>query len=451
MLIEVLRRAAAKDGDAVAMVAGGRELTYAEAVDRAESVARDLNARGISRFGIAAQDPIDVLTLLAASSAAGAEACVYPRDLDASGIAGFAARLDHDVVVADSDPGIAGVSAIAPAELGSEEGELGEAEADPVLILTTGTSGVPKGVRHTWSRLIGSVRHSDKNEGSRWLLAYNLNQFAGYQVLLHATVHGSTVVVPRSSQARDAIETMYESQVTHVSATPTFWRLLVGAIEGGSAPDIPLRQITLGGEAAPATLIERLRELFPDARIAHVYAGTEFGSVVSVGDGEAGLPMSVLERDEDADIRFRVVEGELQIKTRKGMLGYHGGDAAAEWLPTGDLVEERDGRLVFVGRTIEIINVGGAKVHPLPIEERVSSVPGVVVCAVYGKENAITGQIVAVDVVTHDDADRDAIKAAIQEACSDLPAPGRPRRVRFVDTLEVRGEKVVRAERKAEA
>jgi acyl-coenzyme A synthetase/AMP-(fatty) acid ligase len=129
------------------------------------------------------------------------------------------------------------------------------------------------------------------------------------------------------------------------------------------------------------------------------------------------------------------------------MLGYYAGDEPDEWLATGDLVEERDGRLVFVGRTVEIINVGGAKVHPLPIEERVSAVPGVVVCAVYGKANAITGQIVAVDVVAAEGVDEAELKAAIHEACSDLPGPGRPRRIRVVDALEVRGEKVIRTGR----
>ncbi|MEA2346970.1 MAG: hypothetical protein QOG62_757 [Thermoleophilaceae bacterium] len=446
MLIQILRDAASSEPERAVMIAGGRSLSYAEAVARAEDLARDLHARGIERFGIAAQDPIDVLTLLAASSATGSEACVYPRSLDDPAVAGFAERLGHDTVIADSQLDLGGADSLVVDDLGLADGELPEPDATPVMILTTGTSGTPKGVRHDWARLIRAVRHAEGSRGGRWLLAYNLNQFAGSQVMLHAVVHASTIVVPRTSQARDVLEAMYEHEVTHLSATPTFWRLLVGTIEAGNAPALALKQITLGGEATPGTLIERLRELFPDARISHVYAGTEFGSVVSVRDGQAGLPLSVLERGPEADTNFRVVDGELQIKTRNGMLGYHGGGDADEWLATGDLVEERDGRLAFVGRTVEIINVGGAKVHPLPIEELVSAVPGVVVCAVYGKQNAITGQIVAVDVVAQDGADPDEIKAAIHSACAELPAPGRPRRIRFVDALEVRGQKVIRNE-----
>jgi acyl-coenzyme A synthetase/AMP-(fatty) acid ligase len=420
-------------------------------VARAEDLARDLHARGIERFGIAAQDPIEVVALLAASSASGSEACVYPRFLDEAGVAQFAGRLGHDVVMVDAPQEVAGAQALVAGELGSKDGDLPKPEAAPLMILTTGTSGTPKGVRHDWARLVGAVRRSDHDLDARWLLAYNLNQFGSYQVLLHAFVHGSTVVVPPSSHARDVIDTMAHAKVTHVSATPTFWRLLIGMVESGDAAGVALRQVTLGGEAVSAPLISRLQELFPDARVSSVYGATEFGTVVSVRDGQAGLPLSVLDRNREGEASFRVVDGELQVRVTDGMLGYHGAGAPDEWHATGDLVEEHGGRLVFVGRTVEIINVGGAKVHPLPIEELVAAVPGVVVCAVYGTANAITGQIVAVDVVAQADADRDALTEAIHAACSNLPATARPRRIRFVDELDLSGQKVIRAQKDARA
>jgi acyl-coenzyme A synthetase/AMP-(fatty) acid ligase len=316
-----------------------------------------------------------------------------------------------------------------------------------VLILTTGTTGEQKGARHDWRRLAEAVRRPDPHPGTRWLLAYNLNQFAGIQILLHVLTSGATLVAPPSRRAEDVIETIRDQRVTHASATPTFWRLVVGRLDAETARELPLAQITLGGEAAPEGLIERLRELFPNAGISHVYAGTEFGSAVSVRDGRSGLPLSVLERDENAPVRLRIVDGELQIRSRVGMLGYHrGSDDESEWRATGDLVEVRDDRIHFVGRKTEIINVGGAKVHPLPVEEVVCSVPGVQLAAVYGRANAITGQIVAVDVVADDGVDPDELTARIRAACQALPAAGRPRRIRLVEELETRGNKLMRRE-----
>ena len=316
-----------------------------------------------------------------------------------------------------------------------------------MLILTTGTTGQQKAARHDWSRLAGAVRRPDPTADARWLLSYNPNQFAGLQVLLHVLVSASTLIVPASRRTDDVIDALTAHRVTHASGTPTFWRLLVGALDENVAATLSLRQITLGGEAASQPLLDNLAGLFPSARISHVYAGTEFGSAIAINDGRAGLPLSVLDRGGDAPVELRVVDGELHLRSAVGMLGYHTApDAPDAWRPTGDLVEVGEDRIRFVGRTTEIINVGGAKVHPLPIEEAVGVVDGVALVAAYGRDNPITGQIVALDVVPREGTDTDVLRNAIRTACESLPAASRPRRIRFVESLTVRGNKLVRAE-----
>jgi acyl-CoA synthetase (AMP-forming)/AMP-acid ligase II len=452
VLIELLRRASDQAPERAAVITPAGVITYAELLRRSEAIARGLAARSIDRFAILAEDPVEIITALAASTVVGAEACVYPRDLDQARFDGLRASLGHSVFVGGARPGPA-ADAISLDELAAASGEHPEPPASaPVMILTTGTTGDQKGVRHEWARLADAVRRPDARRGTRWLLSYNLNQFAGVQILLHVLVSGSTLVEPASRQARDAIAAIREHGVTHASGTPTFWRLLVGGLRGADATEIALEQLTLGGEATDDPLLERLRALFPAARISHVYAGTEFGSAVSVGDGRAGLPLSVLERDDDAPVQLRIVDGELHTRSRVGMLGYHGGgDDGAQWRPTGDLVEIRDDRIRFVGRLTEIINVGGAKVHPLPIEELAATVEGVSIAAAYGRPNPITGQIVALDVVAAPDADHALVEAGIRTACEALPRAGRPRRIRFVEALEIRGNKLIRDEAKVEA
>ena len=95
----------------------------------------------------------------------------------------------------------------------------------------------------------------------------------------------------------------------------------------------------------------------------------------------------MLEHGDDDDVAMKIVDGELWIRSRTGMLGYYGEPPieADGWRATGDLVEIAGDRIVFRGRTWEIINVGGIKVHPLPIEELVSAVPGVAMARVYGR------------------------------------------------------------------
>jgi acyl-CoA synthetase (AMP-forming)/AMP-acid ligase II len=322
------------------------------------------------------------------------------------------------------------------------DGELPPTAADaaPLLVLTTGTTGEPKGIHHDWRRLLATAKDRRPEPGSRWLLAYNLHQFAGIQMLVHVLSVGGTLVVPPSNQPVDAVETMLRHDVTHASATPTFWRFLLAQLARGGTPrPAKLSQITLGGEAVNAAVLTDLRAAFPDARISHIYAATEIGSAVSVRDEEIGLPASVLERGADDDVRFKIVDGELWAASRIGMVG------SDEWRATGDLVEVRGDRIVFMGRTSEIINVGGVKVHPLPIEEIVLEVPGVELARVFGRDNPISGQIVAVDVVVTDGEDEDKVTDAIRDACADLPPASRPRRIRAVENLEILGGKVKRS------
>jgi hypothetical protein len=77
------------------------------------------------------------------------------------------------------------------------------------------------------------------------------------------------------------------------------------------------------------------------------------------------------------------------------------------------------------------------------IEERALTVDGVALARAY----AVTGQIVALDVVLATGADGDAVVDAVHDACADLPAASRPRRVKVVEELDLNQGKLVRTQR----
>ncbi|TNM44134.1 acyl--CoA ligase [Nocardioides albidus] len=451
-MIELLRRAAEEGPDRAAVVIHEQVVSYGELLARAEGYAAELTSRGLRRFATFDGDAARVIALLAAASACGVELCQFPP-AEPESVAELAARFDHTVVLSadpDLDAGDAEVLdhtvwPTVPGAAGAQSSPA--ADARPHLILTTGTTGAPRGVRHDWSRLVRGVHRVRETPHERWLLAYGLHQFAGLQVLLHVAAARATLVAPAPRTPRAGLRAMRELGVTHASATPTYWRFLLTELAADGAPAPSLRQITLGGEAVPGPLLAQLERTFPDAAISQVYAASEFGSSGSVKDRRAGLSRSVLERGDDADVAMRIVDGELWVRSRVGMLGYHGDPPVEDpdgWRATGDLVELVGDRVEFRGRSSDIINVGGTKVHPLPIEERVSSVPGVAVARVWGRPSALTGNIVAVDVVPAPGADPARVKAAIGEACADLAGAARPRSIRFVDEIPVRGSKIVR-------
>jgi acyl-CoA synthetase (AMP-forming)/AMP-acid ligase II len=446
-LIELLRRVAAEDAARVAIVVDEGATTYGELLAAAEACAGQLIGRGLDRVAVRDPDAVTVVTLLAGASLAGTEVCQYPPTDTDEETAKLAERFDHDVLVT---PGSApaGMTALAPAELFEGDGPApaDPPEARPHLVLTTGTTGAPRGVRHDWGRILRGTSRIKPAPEQRWLLAYGLHQFAGLQILVHVLAAGATLVAPQPRRPRTGLAAMRAHGVTHASATPTYWRFVLAEMraDGGPVPD--LEQITLGGEPIPEAVLVDLAATFPDARLSQVYAANEFGSSGSMRDGRNGLSLSALNRGEDADIDLKIVDGELWVRSRVGMLGYYGEEPVDPdaWRPTGDLVEVVGDRVYFRGRASEVINVGGVKVHPLPIEERIRAVEGVEIARVHGRPNPLTGAVVAVEIIAAPGADQAELEAAVRASCADLPPEARPRSIAFVETITMAGDKIAR-------
>ena len=447
-MIELLRRVADEDPQRTAILTHERSVSYGELVSAAENAAAALDREGVTRFAVADHEAEPVVALLSGASAAGVEVCLYPP-AGPDEVGRLLERFDHDLVVTARDD-LDGVRRLRPEEWTSGQAAAYAGPAPdsprPHLVQTTGTTGTPRGVRHDWNRLLRGPARIKPEPEHRWLLAYGIHQFAGLQIMLHVFAAGATLVAPAPRRPREGLRAMRELGVTHASATPTFWRFVLAEMRGDGGPVPDLEQVTLGGEAIPEPLLGELERTFAGARISQVYAASEFGSAGSMRDRRAGLSADVLERGDDADVAMKIVDGELWIRSRTGMLGYYAEPPVDPdaWRPTGDLVELDGDRIHFLGRTSEIINVGGVKVHPLQVEERVSSVDGVGLARIYGRTNPMTGQIVALEVVAVPGADQATVDAAIRSACADLPSAARPRSIRFVDQVAMAGSKIVR-------
>ena len=140
---------------------------------------------------------------------------------------------------------------------------------------------------------------------------------------------------------------------------------------------------------------------------------------------------------EDEKSEFKIVDNELWIRSKTQVLGYL--NASMEsftsdgWFKTGDLVEElEDGYLKIIGRSKEVINVGGQKVLPSEIESVILTMPQISDCIVYSEKNIITGQTVVCDVVLKVDCEN--IKKELRLFCKDkLEAYKIPTKVNVVE------------------
>jgi acyl-CoA synthetase (AMP-forming)/AMP-acid ligase II len=451
-LIELLRRAAEATPDGSAIVVDDTPYSYAQVTSWAEAIADALIEQGIERFAICTTDAAATIAMLAGSSLVQVEACQYAATDGPAEVADLLDRFDHTVLVTDRED-LAGlaertlwVDELAPAGSSSDADRPVPTDLRPLLILTTGTTGKPRAARHDWNRLLISILRVEMRPGQIWLLAYGPHQFAGMQFLMHVMALAATMIAPRERRPKETLAAMRTHDVGYISATPTWWRFVLAEMAADGGPRPAIRQITLGGEAVPQPLLEQLHAAFPDAKTSQIYGANEFGTTGSERAGLAGLSLTVLERGEDADVQAKIVDGELWVRSKIGMLGYYGEEPVDTdgWRSTGDIVEIVGDRIEFRGRKSEIINVGGVKVHPIPIEEAIGAVPGVHLVRVFGRENKLTGAIVAAEIVAQPGVDTDALADEVRAACAELPAAMRPRSIKFVEELAVRGGKVSR-------
>jgi len=306
-----------------------------------------------------------------------------------------------------------------------------DAGAARVVVATSGTSGPPKLVEHSWDSLLASARLAEQWHDRGWLLVYDATRWAGTQVWLQAVLTGGRVVVPASRDPDRVARAVVEEGVTILPATPTLLRRVIAAGDRELVSRMRLDRITLGGEAADGQLLEQTALLFPGARVTHVYATTELGEVFRVGDGRAGFPADWIGRTLPGGVRLSMRrDGELLVQLSR--------DTAD--VATGDLVERRGDRYEFAGRRGDVIVVGGAKVFPKRVEEVLRGVPGVADARVYGLPNAITGEIVAAQIVAADPLPAgttpESIRAAALAACrAGLEAHAVPRILDFTRKL----------------
>lgn len=294
-----------------------------------------------------------------------------------------------------------------------------------ITIFTSGTTGQPKKVVHSVATLTRAVRQGERYADQIWAYAYNPTHMAGLQVFFQAFENKNTLVNVFGKPREEVYRQIADKHITHISATPTFYRLLLPFERTYNG----VIRVTLGGEKSDRHLYDAIGNIFPNAKINNVYASTEAGSLFAANGDCFQIP------DEIRD-KFKVVDDELLI--HKSLLGHSESfKFSDDYYHSGDLIEWVDkdaGLFRFKSRKNELINVGGYKVNPLEVENAIMAMNGVRQVLVYGKKNSILGNVLCADVQLEEGATLTEldIKKTLAMQLQDFKVP---RKIRVVEEI----------------
>lgn len=287
---------------------------------------------------------------------------------------------------------------------GSSQPSLYEAlrrrDGSGLVLLSSGSTGTSKAILHDLDQMMGAQKVKAAKTRLSIILLLLFDHIGGINTLISALFSGSTAIIAteRSPEAVCRLIEKYRARV--LPASPTFLNLILIAGLHQQCDLSSLRLITYGAEPMPEELLRRLRDAFPRARLLQTFGTSETG-IASTSSESSG---STFFKIEGGNVSYRIVNGELQLKSATQFLGYLNQNEGAltedGWFPTGDLVEEAgEGFIRIRGRTREVINVGGEKVLPTEVEALLLESPMIADCMIYGEPNPLTGQVICADIV----------------------------------------------------
>ena len=295
-----------------------------------------------------------------------------------------------------------------------------------LVLFSSGTSGRPKAILHDLTQFM--QRFKTPRPTLKTINFLLFDHIGGLNTLFHTLFNKGTIVAPMSRRVEDVLSTCIEHEIEVLPTTPTFLRMM---LMSGRIPDsIPksLRIITYGTERMDQPTLDALCELLPNVEFRQTFGMSELGILRVKSKSSNSLFMKI----GGEGIETRVVDSVLEIRSQTRMIGYLNAESPFNdegWYNTKDIVEERDGYFKVIGRTSEVINVGGLKFMASEVERVALQFNHVELAKAEAKPNPITGQHVELTIqfAPNHEVDNIGLKTFL---AAQLPSHMMPKRIR---------------------
>ncbi len=359
-------------------------------------------------------------------------AAANPGFLDTAGVSRVIDLRDGVAAAGAADLAISEHPAPGRHPLLSELAGRGEAG---LILFSSGSTGESKASLLSFDRLL--EKHQRAGKAWRTLAFLLLDHIGGINTLFAVLTSGGAVVSIRERSVDAVARAVAAHRVQLLPTTPTFLKMLLLAEAHLSYDLSSLECITYGTEPMPAITLEELHKALPEVRLKQTYGLSELGILRSQSRDPASLWVKV----GGEGVETKVQDGILWIRSRSAMLGYLNAPSpfdAEGWFNTQDQVEVDGEYLRILGRTSEIINVGGLKVYPAEVENVLLQDENVRDVTVYGRKSPVTGQIVMAQVsLNRQEAPQEVEKRLRQRCREQLPEFQVPALIQIVDEVPV--------------
>ena len=328
------------------------------------------------------------------------------------------------------------------------------AQTKPV-ILTSGTTGTPKGAPRGESGLDGAVALLSKmpfKTGGRTYIAAPLFHTWGWAHLNLAMLLGSTLVLTRKFDPAGSLKTLREHDCDAMIVIPVMMQRIMKLDDDERSGDwSTLRVVAASGSALPGDLAEHWMDAFGDS-LYNTYGSTEvaWATIAQPQDmrdapGTAGKPpynTVVKIYDEDGKPVDDGGSGRIFVGNTMLFGGYTGDEAESKemidgLMSSGDIGRfDEEGRLFIDGRDDEMIVSGGENVFPKEVEDCLSRHDNVSDVAAVGVDDDDFGKRLRAFVVKDGDVDSDELSDTLKAWVKDNLARYKvPREIVFLDEL----------------
>jgi malonyl-CoA/methylmalonyl-CoA synthetase len=446
-----------------ALLDGEETVSYEQLARRMVAVAEAL--RGAERVALLTSNTLETAVLALGAVAAGVTIVPINPKAGQRELEHFVSDSAPEGLLAPSDVEVpstlAALAAIKPAaEADGELADQAPADHPAVILYTSGTTGLPKGVlisrRAIASNLDALATAWQWTKDDR--LTHSLPLFHVHGLILGVfgpiRLGGQLELIPRFSVP--AVSGAFERGATMLFGVPTMYNRIAEAAAEDPALAAPLgkaRILVSGSAALPSVIHERI-EAISGQRIVERYGMTETlmnCAVRADGDRRAGYvgpPVDGVELRLDDDDGAEIViaddetVGEIKLRGPNLFSGYlNRPDATDEamtdgWFSTGDLATlAPDGYVRIVGRrSTDLIKSAGYRIGAGEIESALLEHPAVSEAAVTGEPDDDLGERIIAWVVLREGHEVDG-EALSEHVGKLLSSHKRPREVRFLDAL----------------